>query len=112
MTSDERRVVATRLRDIESIYGEQRYPIPEIDFVLAIAKITDMPLGSTLNDLAFRLAGLVDPTCKREDKDTYRGLYYCGDSLCSKCGELLIPKFRYCPYCGSRIVKDCETCND
>ena len=79
-STDERREVAERLRDIESIYGEQRYPFPEIDFVLALAKTTGTPLDSTLRDLALRLADLIEP--KEIDEDTsdgyhtFRQLYY------------------------------------
>lgn len=64
------------------------------------------------NSLAlYKLADLIDPTCHMEDVDTEPGGYQ-GTGLCSECGELLIPRMRFCPNCGARVTSGGETGND
>ena len=45
-------------------------------------------------------------TCKAiKDTDYFRGIHgYCQCLKCSECNEPLFSEFRYCPWCGRRVV--------
>lgn len=113
-----RREVARRLRDIESIYGEQRHPFPETDFVLAIAKITGTPLDSTLKDLAFRLADLIEPPNDEPafSLEVLRGVATMQLYMCGRCNAMIAGYSdattfyapRFCPNCGARVTGGVE----
>lgn len=113
-TSNERRRVAERLRELASS-DYTRYAEP---FCEQLTDIVDFPFDGTnkLPNVADNLADLIDPTCRD-----------IGDShmfACSKCGCELdvddregeptmwdggapaVP--RYCPNCKSRVVRGDE----
>ena len=116
MTSDERREVAERLRDeaggfrrLEKEWGHE----PTIDLGDVPAVFQDVAHfagldGVVRNDELFdRMADLIDPTCDVVDVEKEPGGYQ-GTGLCSKCGELLLPAFVFCPQCGSRVTNGGE----
>ena len=118
MTSDKRREVAERLRELASS-DDTRYAEP---FCEQLTDIVDFPFDGTnkLPNVADNLADLIDPTCENVS-DTHPSDGF----TCSKCGwsgrveeddtDLDVyqkPMFddfaeyspRHCPRCGTRVV--------
>jgi len=103
-TSDERREVAATLRDAKRKCDGRGYPWMTDDLILAIGYEHDYKADNGIFD---RLADLIDPTCEVVDVEKEPGGYQ-GTGLCSKCGELLLPAFVFCPQCGSRVTNGGE----
>lgn len=104
-TDTERREVAERLR-------EEGRVLAKLDEGSETASLTlDDVLGvshdGTWEDQFDCLADLIDPTCEMVDVEKEPGGYQ-GTGLCSKCGELLLPAFAFCPQCGSRVTNGGE----
>ncbi len=111
-SSDERREVAERLRGLD-VEITSRDTLERAVDKLMKAVCGDIPFSPirysvrNLCGLANILADLIDPTCHMEDVDTELGGYQ-GTGLCSECGELLIPRMRFCPNCGARVTSGSE----
>lgn len=105
MTSDVRREVAAWLR---MQVGEEEC----IDY--AVFRIINDVLGvngAWGAKAAHILADLIDPTCGEWRDDTHpidpAGFTEDDSGLwCEHCDIPLNPDYRYCPYCGSRVVSD------
>lgn len=102
-TSDERREVAATMRVISS-EGVKHLTFGE---VLNSILTGGAPRPTTEMAILARLADLIDPTCDVVDVEKEPGGYQ-GTGLCSKCGELLLPAFVFCPQCGSRVTNGGE----
>ena len=52
------------------------------------------------------IAATVGDTCQSVlDPTYYKGIHgYCQSLKCSKCEEPLFKEFRFCPWCGSKVV--------
>ena len=120
MTSDERREVAERLRELASS-DATRYAEP---FCEQLTDIVDFPFDGTnkLSNVADNLADLIDPTCKdmvmhREDAFVPGKKACDGYFRCSRCnfngrvfesigfGDMATTEIRYCPNCRARVVR-------
>lgn len=122
MTSDERRNVAEELRDLiddDISRDDPRSNVPLDDVERAIGLYGGFYDGGTTADCVEQLANFIDPTCENEaDVNPVDGF------ICSACGwpgvvqqavdngwqEYAFDEFveyvpRYCPYCGSRLVR-------
>lgn len=102
-TSDERREVAERLRDLAArvprdvtMDGLQDV-LEERDFALGIQ-------GVSPREAIRRLADLIDPTCRNfgGEEGTNGEGYEFACTACGWCGDVTDPN--YCPNCGCRIV--------
>ena len=123
ITPEERQEVAERLRNLTPGKHDQDYKPRYTDICTAIGGKKGYWLG--ISALAERLADLIEPTCSIGYTDltidTPNGYDPDGYYYCSRCGELDDyfaemwdtyqargyegePPFRYCPYCGSRVV--------
>ena len=116
MTSDERQKAARRLREIKP--NERLYGHVQTETVFNACGI-DGEFGCVRADDLGKLADLIDPTCENlADVNPVDGF------ICSACGwpgvvqqaidngwqEYAFDEFmeyvpRYCPYCGSRLVR-------
>lgn len=99
-TSDERREVAERLRELSS-YADADGCCTVWDVLFALGLKQCDTIGFVLADDARRLADLIDPTCRKVIPNEIEGYVFC-----SKCGaeigEYSVPN--YCPNCGARVV--------
>ena len=99
---DERREVAARLR--EDANCSESSPRFVVESYLGIEYDgTDALEESYKSESLLHLADLMDPTCEMVDVEQEEGGYQ-GTGLCSKCGELLLPTFTFCPHCGARVT--------
>lgn len=98
-TSNERRKVAERLRDLVSEHSAVQYD--------AVAHVLGLKYGVHGCFAAFSrkdvtaLADLIDPTCERDEIGFGSGRAYCMD-----CRYPLEPEYKYCPNCGARLVDE------
>ena len=120
-TSDERREVAERLRELPS-HADADGCCTVWDVLFALGMKASDTIGFVPADNAMRLADLIDPTC--EDMVTHHedasapGKKACdGYFRCNRCnfnvrvfesigfGLMAMIEVRYCPNCGARVVR-------
>ena len=111
-TSDERREVAERLRAAAKTKSNSAdYLWKRLEIAVNGWKFGDYIDESYVfdNDVLSRLADLIDPTCG-EWRDYPHPVDPAGfieddsELWCEHCDIPLDPDYRYCPYCGSRVV--------
>lgn len=100
-TNEERREVASRLRDIDT---SNCYT--SLDVLRAIEDACGCNVGKDWQDmveLKDQLADLIEPDPKRTCglRSRLTGSY-CYE--CSECGKGMKPEWAYCPSCGAKIV--------
>lgn len=118
-TSDERREVAERLRELPS-YADADGCCTEWDVLFALGLKQSDTIGFVRADDALRIADLIDPIC-RDIGDIH--VFVCSKCRCEldvddregeptmwKGGVPSVP--RYCPNCRSRVVNIDETRED
>lgn len=106
-TSDERREVAERMRDIGALAEKESYDYEDV------AMKIDEAIGEVQNKswISFfdHLADLIDPTCHAVPSDG-------GFFTCSECGERIgavLPTLgtvlmHHCSHCGAKVVEEGE----
>ena len=97
-SADERREVAARLR----VIGADEHAV-----LIDCIEAAGYRWSAGVPSFARRLADLIEPTCEMVDVEKEPGGYQ-GTGFCSKCGELLLPDFAFCPQCGSRVTNGGE----
>ena len=99
MTSDERREVAERLRDLpRTADADGCCTAWDVLFALGMKRLDAIGFVNAVD--AQRLADLIDPTCYlTRDKDGYMACTNCG------CTALCMSDATYCPDCGARVVR-------
>lgn len=106
-TNEERREVAERLRNMtcrDCRYAEQFYELLKE----TVMNVWDF---HEFDDVADRLAGLIEPeperTCRDEGTSAFRcgrcGAFALRDAITDLCGPIPI---RYCPNCGAKVVDE------
>lgn len=98
-TSEERREVARRIRNNVN---------EQADWVIPWAVFNDAAHHGD-RETMLRLADLIDPTCGewRDDPHPVDPAGFIEDDSelwCEHCDIPLNPDYRYCPYCGARVV--------
>lgn len=101
-TSDERREVAARLR--KASHQDEWLDVAINNAIFDVMGEVRQPIAGTLADL-------IDPTCGewRDDPHPIDPAGFTEDDSglwCEHCDIPLNPDYRYCPYCGSRVVSD------
>lgn len=106
MTSNERRRVAERLRELPS-YADADGCCTAWDVLFALGLRQCDVIGFVRADDARRLADLIDPTTTVD----VTGVETVADAVhlceCNECGhsfEWVYGEYEYCPRCGSRVV--------
>ena len=112
MTSDERREVAERLRDLPRT-ADADGCCTAWDVLFALGLKQSDTIGFVRADDAARLADLIDPTCRLRFDSVHQ------DFVCTHCGAWFDgfqtfdghgkwSDMRYCPNCGARVVRGDE----
>lgn len=107
-TSNERRRVAERLRELPS-YADADGCCTAWDVLFALGLNSGDAIGFVRADDAQRLADLIDPTCKLRFDSVHQNFVctHCGarfDSFQTFDGHGKWNDMRYCTNCGTRMV--------
>ena len=102
-TSDERREVVARLREVDAKYIEDPDDIAQA-LAVCVTPETSYNFADFPPALFTRLADLIDPTCHDfGGEEGTNGEGY--DFACSACGYVCdLAEPRFCPNCGRRCV--------
>lgn len=117
MTSDERREVAARLRDLSRTADADGYCTAwDVLFALGMKRCDAIGFVNAVD--AQRLAELIDPTCEMPDvsTDNHELEFMCSSCGCSYVFDLDIydskgataAPYNHCPNCGARVVSGDE----
>lgn len=98
-TSEERREVAERLRELVRVHDAAQ--CDKVAHVLGLEYEVHGCIAAFNREDVTALADLIDPTCERDEIGFGSGRAYC-----MGCRYPLEPEYKYCPNCGARLVDE------